>query len=85
MTINTTLQRESGMESEQLYELWENLISYIPVKDRLEAGEVFIKMLDDLGMSPDDIEVLIDGDNTLQAALDLYFEDENENDNEDWN
>ena len=85
MTINITLQRGSGMESEQLYELWENLISYIPVKDRLEAGEVFIKMLDDLGMSPDEIEVLIDGDNTLQAALDLYFEDENENDNEDWN
>tara|TARA_B110001454_G_scaffold96980_1_gene91796 strand:+ start:1106 stop:1321 length:216 start_codon:yes stop_codon:yes gene_type:complete len=70
------------MESEQLYELWENLISYIPAKDRLEAGEVFIKMLDDLGMSPDDIEVLIDGDNTLQAALDVYFEDDNYD--EDW-
>ena len=71
------------MESELLYELWETLISYIPVKDRLEAGEVFIKMLDDLGMSPDDIEVLIDGDNTLQAALDVYFEEENDND-DDW-
>jgi len=72
------------MESELLYELWETLISYIPVKDRLEAGEVFIKMLDDLGMSPDDIEVLIDGDNTLQAALDVYFEEENDNDDDDW-
>jgi len=72
------------MESEQLYELWETLISYIPAKDRLEAGEVFIKMLDDLGMSPDDIEVLIDGDNTLQAALDVYFEEENDNEDEDW-
>jgi hypothetical protein len=72
------------MESDLLYELWETLISYIPVKDRLEAGEVFIKMLDDLGMSPDDIEVLIDGDNTLQAALDVYFEEENDNDDEDW-
>jgi hypothetical protein len=73
------------MESDLLYELWETLISYIPVKDRLEAGEVFIKMLDDLGMSSDDIEILIDGDNTLQAAVDLYFEDENDNDDEDWN
>ena len=73
------------MESELLYELWENLISYIPGKDKLEAGEVFIKMLDDLGMSPDEIEVLIDGDNILQAALDVYFEEENDNDdNEDW-
>ena len=72
------------MESDLLYELWETLISYIPVKDRLEAGEVFIKMLDDLGMSPDDIEVLIDGDNTLQAALDVYFEEENDNEDEDW-
>jgi len=74
------------MESEQLYELWENLITYIPAKDRLEAGEVFIKMLDDSGMSPDDIEILIDGDNTLQAALDVYFEDDDDNndDEEDW-
>ena len=73
------------MESEQLYEMWENLKSYIPVKDRLEAGEVFIKMLDDSGMSPDDIEILIDGDNTLQAALDVYFEDDDDNDDEeDW-
>jgi len=72
------------MESEQLYELWENLITYIPAKDRLEAGEVFIKMLDDSGMSPDDIEILIDGDNTLQAALDVYFEDDDNDDEEDW-
>jgi len=72
------------MESEQLYELWETLISYIPAKDRLEAGEVFIKMLDDSGMSPDDIEILIDGDNTLQAALDVYFEDDDNDDEEDW-
>ena len=74
------------MESEQLYELWENLITYIPAKDRLEAGEVFIKMLDDSGMSPDDIEILIQGDNTLQAALDLYFdeEDDTNDDEEDW-
>jgi len=74
------------MESEQLYELWENLISYVPAKDRLEAGEVFIKMLDDSGMSPDDIEILIQGDNTLQAALDLYFdeEDDTNDDEEDW-
>ena len=73
------------MESEQLYEMWENLKSYIPVKDRLEAGEVFIRMLDDSGMSPDDIEILIDGDNTLQAALDVYFEDDDDNDDEeDW-
>jgi len=74
------------MESEQLYELWENLISYVPAKDRLEAGEVFIKMLDDSGMSPDDIEILIQGDNTLQAALDMYFdeEDDTNDDEEDW-
>ena len=75
------------MESEQLYEMWENLKSYIPVKDRLEAGEVFIRMLDDSGMSPDDIEILIDGDNILQAALDNFFEDEedfNDDDEEDW-
>jgi len=73
------------MESEQLYELWENLISYVPTKDRLEAGEVFIKMLDDSGMSPDDIEILIQGDNTLQAALDMYFDEEDDNDDEeDW-
>ena len=74
------------MESEQLFEMWENLKSYIPVKDRLEAGEVFIRMLDDSGMSSDDIEILVDGDNTLQAALDNFFEDEEDfnDDEEDW-
>ncbi len=74
------------MESEQLFEMWENLKSYIPVKDRLEAGEVFIRMLDDSGMSSDDIEILVDGENTLQAALDNFFEDEEDfnDDEEDW-
>ena len=74
------------MESESLYELWETLVNYIPGKDRIEAGEMFIKQCDDLGMSPEDIEILIDGDNILQAALDLYFEEEEDNndDDEDW-
>ena len=74
------------MESEQLFEMWENLKSYIPVKDRLEAGEVFIRMLDDSGMSSDDIEILVDVENTLQAALDTFFEDEEDlnDDEEDW-
>ena len=64
------------MESESLYELWETLVNYIPGKDRIEAGEMFIKQCDDLGMSSEDIELLIDGNPILVVSLDRYFEDE---------
>ena len=71
------------MESESLYELWETLVNYIPGKDRIEAGEMFIKQCDDLGMSSEDIEILIDGNPILLVAIDRYFEDEeDENENE---
>ena len=75
------------MESESLYELWETLVNYIPGKDRIEAGEMFIKQCDDLGMSSEDIEILIDGNPILLVAIDRYFEDEedeNDNDTDDW-
>jgi hypothetical protein len=64
------------LESESLYELWETLVNYIPGKDRVEAGEMFIKQCDDLGVSSEDIELLIDGNPILVVSLDRYFEDE---------
>lgn len=70
------------MESESLYELWETLRSYIPIKDRTEAGEMFIKQCDNLGMSIEEIKELIDGDEVLHVALDKYFEDDEDYD--DW-
>ncbi len=75
------------MESESLYELWETLVNYIPGKDRIEAGEMFIKQCDDLGMSSEDIEILIDGNPILSVAIDRYFEDdldEKDLDDDDW-
>lgn len=73
------------MESESLYELWETLVNYIPAKDKIEAGEMFIKQCDDLGLSSEDIELLIDGDLILSTALDRFFEDEEDfDDNDDW-
>ena len=75
------------MEPESLYELWETLVNYIPAKDKIEAGEMFIKQCDDLGLSSEDIELLIDGDLILSTALDRFFEDEEDfnDDEEDWN
>jgi|TARA_R110000803_G_scaffold210693_2_gene283270 hypothetical protein len=74
------------LESESLYELWETLVNYIPAKDKIEAGEMFIKQCDDLGLSSEDIELLIDGDLILSTALDRFFEDEEDfnDDEEDW-
>ena len=74
------------MESESLYELWETLVNYIPAKDKIEAGEMFIKQCDDLGLSSEDIELLIDGDLILSTAQDRFFEDEEDfnDDEEDW-
>ena len=37
---------------------------------------MFIKQCDDLGMSAEDIDLLIDGDQILEVALDRYFEDD---------
>jgi catalase (peroxidase I) len=60
-------------------------VNYIPGKDKIEAGEMFVKQCDDLGMSAEDIEVLIDGDKVLEVALDRYFEDDVfDDEDEDW-
>jgi len=73
------------LETESLYELWETLKGYIPGKDRIEAGEMFIRQCDDLGMSTEEIEELIDGDEILQVAMDRYFADEVvDEDYDDW-
>lgn len=76
------------MEPESLYELWETLVNYIPGKDKIEAGEMFIKQCDDLGMSAEDIDLLIDGDQILEVSLDRYFEDDiledDYEDDDDW-
>ena len=76
------------MEPESLYELWETLVNYIPGKDKIEAGEMFIKQCDDLGMSAEDIDLLIDGDQILVVSLDRYFEDDiledDYEDDDDW-
>ena len=72
------------LETESLYELWETLKGYIPGKDRLEAGEMFIRQCDDLGMSTEEIEELIDGDEVLQVSMDRYFADEVDEDYDDW-
>ena len=47
---------------------------------------MFIKQCDDLGLSSEDIELLIDGDLILSTALDRFFEDEEDfnDDEEDW-
>ena len=73
------------LETESLYELWETLKGYIPGKDRIEAGEMFIRQCDDLGMSTEEIEELIDGDEVLQVSMDRYFADEvDDEDYDDW-
>lgn len=61
-------------------------MNYIPGKDRIEAGEMFIKQCDDLGMSPEDIEILIDGDKILEVALDRFFDEEDDlhDEYDDW-
>tara|TARA_B110000438_G_scaffold7469_1_gene7306 strand:+ start:2098 stop:2286 length:189 start_codon:yes stop_codon:yes gene_type:complete len=61
-------------------------VNYIPGKDRIEAGEMFIKQCDDLGMSPEDIEILIDGDKVLEVALDRFFDEEDDlhDEYDDW-
>jgi len=72
------------LESESLYELWETLKGYISAKDRIEAGEMFIKQCDDLGMSTEEIGELIDGDEVLEVALDRFFDEEEDDDYDDW-
>ena len=46
---------------------------------------MFIRQCDDLGMSTEEIEELIEGDEVLQVAMDRYFaEDVNDEDFDDW-
>lgn len=75
-----------ALEAETVFELWENVKSFIPPKEKLEAAEVFIKIMDEAGLEKVDIEVLCDEDKILHEAVRQYFveDDYDDEDEDDW-
>jgi len=76
-----------ALEAETVFELWESIKSYVPAKEKLEVAEIFIKAVDEAGLSQVDIEVLCDDDKILYEAVRRYYVEDDDFDEEedDWN
>lgn len=69
---------------EMIIEIWSNLRDYIPVRDRLNAADAFVMILDDNALADMVVDSGISLDKELGAALEnkleLGFDEDEEND-----
>lgn len=57
---------------------WDSIREYLSNKDREAAAEQFVNILINLGFSSDDLLTVRDHDELLDAALEEYFEESEE-------
>ena len=77
-------------ETDLLVESWKVLQEYIPEKDRHRAGEQWIQILQDVGVSEETLDALKDADDIMEdicaGVVDeepLYLDDEVDFEDED--
>jgi hypothetical protein len=75
-------------EADFLVESWKVLQEYIPEKDRLKAGEQWVKILQDLGAGEEVFDALSEADDILEDLCreateeEPFYEDDDEEDDE---
>ena len=73
----------AAVDTEIVFEIWEAFKPVVPAKEKLEAAERLIKILDDNGFQKDDISDMVENDKILETAFDRYYVDEDEDEDED--
>jgi len=71
------------MEAEMLLEAWQKLIEFIPAKDKPDAARSYVSLIDEYSIDDQQIQEIKDADGLLEAALNEYYHDENEDVDDD--
>jgi len=84
----------TNSEIGMLIEFWNKMSNFIPAKDRSDAANSFVAMLDDFGIDEQSINELKENDEYLESAFEDYYQENDEvdddqswyddDDNEDW-
>ena len=88
------LQMITSSEIGMLIEFWNKMSNFIPAKDKSDAANSFVAMLDDYGIDDQSINELKENDEHLEEAFEEYYQESsdsndeeswyNEDENEDW-
>ena len=84
----------TSSEIGMLIEFWNKMSNFIPAKDKSDAANSFVAMLDDYGIDDQSINELKENDVHLEEAFEEYYQESsdsndeeswyNEDDNEEW-
>ncbi len=84
----------TSSEIGMLIEFWNKMSNFIPAKDKSDAANSFVAMLDDYGIDDQSINELKENDEHLEEAFEEYYQESsdsndeeswyNEDDNEEW-
>lgn len=71
------------LEAEMLLEAWQKLIEFIPAKDKPDAARSYVSLIDEYSIDDQQIQEIKDADALLEAALNEYYHDDNEDRGDD--
>ena len=79
------LQMITSSEIGMLIEFWSKMSNFIPAKDKSDAANSFVAMLDDYGIDDQSINELKENDEHLEEAFEEYYQESSDrNDEESW-
>ncbi len=79
------LQMITSSEIGMLIEFWNKMSNFIPAKDKSDAANSFVAMLDDYGIDDQSINELKENDEHLEEAFEEYYQESSDsNDEESW-
>ena len=67
------------MTHEDIERIWISVVHYFSDRQKLDAAVDFIKSLEDVGVDPDEIKASAGYDPKLEEAINIVFEDEDDN------
>tara|TARA_B100000282_G_C31658423_1_gene456345 strand:- start:31 stop:291 length:261 start_codon:yes stop_codon:yes gene_type:complete len=75
----------TSSEIGMLIEFWSKMSNFIPAKDKSDAANSFVAMLDDYGIDDQSINELKENDEHLEEAFEEYYQESSDsNDEESW-
>jgi|TARA_B100001248_G_scaffold224748_1_gene182083 hypothetical protein len=75
----------TSSEIGMLIEFWNKMSNFIPAKDKSDAANSFVAMLDDYGIDDQSINELKENDEHLEEAFEEYYQESSDsNDEESW-
>ena len=75
----------TSSEIGMLIEFWNKMSNFIPAKDKSDAANSFVAMLDDYGIDDQSINELKENDEHLDEAFEEYYQESSDsNDEESW-